>query len=51
MEGIIFIVMFLPLALGPSLQYAEWFFQGMLLIIGGSYLTLRLFMALDFIGF
>jgi hypothetical protein len=51
MEGTIFMIMCLPLALGLSLQHAEWFFQGMLLIIVGSYLTLRLLMALDFIGF
>jgi len=51
MEGTIFMIMCLPLALGLSLQHAEWFFQGMLLIIVGSYSTLRLLMALDFIGF
>ena len=51
MEGTIFMIMCLPLALGLSLQHAECFFQGMLLIIVGSYLTLRLHMALDFIGF
>lgn len=39
MEGTIFMIMCLPLAFGLSLQYAEWFFQGMLLIIGGRYLT------------
>jgi uncharacterized membrane protein (UPF0136 family) len=31
--------MCLPIAFGLSLQYTEWFFQGMLLIIGGRYLT------------
>jgi hypothetical protein len=39
MEGTIFMIMCLPLAFGLSLQYTEWFFQGMLLIIGGRYLT------------
>ena len=39
MEGTIFMIMCLPIAFGLSLQYAEWFFQGMLLIIGGRYLT------------
>ena len=39
MEGTIFMIMCLPLAFGLSLQHAEWFFQGMLLIIGGRYLT------------
>lgn len=39
MEGTIFMIMCLPLAFGLSLQYVEWFFQGMLLIIGGRYLT------------
>jgi hypothetical protein len=39
MEGTIFMLMCLPLALGLSLQHTEWFFQGMLLIIGGRYLT------------
>jgi hypothetical protein len=38
MEGTIFMIMCLPLAFGLSLQYVEWFFQGMLLIIGGRYL-------------
>ena len=38
-EGTIFMIMCLPLAFGLSLQHAEWFFQGMLLIIGGRYLT------------
>ena len=39
MEGTIFMIMCLPIALGLSLQHKEWFFQGMLLIIGGRYLT------------
>ena len=39
MEGTIFMLMCLPLTLGLSLQKSEWFFQGMLLIIGGRYLT------------
>jgi uncharacterized membrane protein (UPF0136 family) len=32
-------IMCIPLAYGLSLQRSEWFFQGMLLIIGGRYLT------------
>ena len=39
MEGTIFMLMCLPLAFGLSLQKTEWFFQSMLLIIGGRYLT------------
>lgn len=39
MEGTTFMIMCLPLAFGLSLQHREWFFQGMLLIIGGRYLT------------
>ena len=39
MEGTIFMIMCLPIAFGLSLQYTQWFFQGMLLIIGGRYLT------------
>ncbi len=39
MEGTLFMILCLPLAFGLSLQHAEWFFQGMLLIIGGRYLT------------
>ena len=39
MEGTIFMIMCLPIAFGLSLQYTPWFFQGMLLIIGGRYLT------------
>lgn len=39
MEGTIFMIMCLPLAFGLSLQHNEWFFQAMLMIIGGRYLT------------
>ena len=39
MEGTIFMIMCLPLAFGLSLQHSEWFFQAMLMIIGGRYLT------------
>ncbi|MFL0162356.1 DUF7010 family protein [Aquirufa salirivi] len=39
MEGTILMMMCLPLALGLSIQQKEWFFQAMLLIIGGRYLT------------
>lgn len=39
MEGTLFMILCIPLAYGLSLQHAEWFFQGMLLIIGGRYLT------------
>ena len=39
MEGTIFMIVCLPLAYGLSLQHTEWFFQGMLLIIAGRYLT------------
>jgi hypothetical protein len=39
MEGTIFMIMCLPIAFGLSLQHTQWFFQGMLLIIGGRYLT------------
>lgn len=39
MEGTLFMIMCLPLAFGLSFQNTEWFFQGMLLIIGGRYLT------------
>ncbi|MGN7513449.1 MAG: DUF7010 family protein [Allomuricauda sp.] len=39
MEGTIFMLMCIPLALLLSLQNHAWFFQGMLLIIGGRYLT------------
>ena len=39
MESTVWMLMCLPLAYGLSLQQVEWFFQGMLLIIGGRYLT------------
>lgn len=39
MEGTIFMIMCIPIAFGLSLQHTQWFFQGMLLIIGGRYLT------------
>ena len=39
MEGTFFMLMCIPLAYGLSLQRVEWFFQGMLMIIGGRYLT------------
>ncbi len=39
MEGTICMLMCIPLALGLSWQHTEWFFQGMLLIIGGRYVT------------
>ena len=39
MEGTIFMLMCIPLALLLSFQNHAWFFQGMLLIIGGRYLT------------
>jgi hypothetical protein len=39
MEGTIFMIMCLPLAYALSFQKVEWFFQGMLIIIGGRYLT------------
>jgi hypothetical protein len=39
MEGTIWMIMCLPLAYGLSLLHHEWFFQGMLVIIGGRYLT------------
>jgi hypothetical protein len=39
MEGTIFMIMCIPLAYVLSLQHTEWFFQGMLMIIGGRYLT------------
>ena len=39
MEGTIFMLMCLPIAFGLSLQHSEWFFQAMLMIIGGRYLT------------
>ena len=39
MESTVWMLMCLPLAYGLSLQQVEWFFQAMLLIIGGRYLT------------
>jgi hypothetical protein len=39
MEGTIWMILCLPLVFGLSLQHLEWFFQGMMLIIGGRYLT------------
>ncbi|GGD53551.1 hypothetical protein GCM10011361_20320 [Muriicola marianensis] len=39
MEGTIWMIMCIPLAYGLSLIKSEWFFQGMLMIIGGRYLT------------
>lgn len=39
MEGTVWMIMCIPLALGLSLVRPEWFFQGMLMIIGGRYLT------------
>lgn len=41
MEGTVFMLMTIPVAYGLSLLRHEWFFQGMLLIIGGRYLTFR----------
>ena len=39
MEGTIWMIMCIPLAYGLSLVKLEWFFQGMLMIIAGRYLT------------
>ncbi|UFK98249.1 DUF7010 family protein [Kaistella faecalis] len=39
MEGTVWMIMSIPLAYGLSMVKPEWFFQGMLLIIGGRYLT------------
>lgn len=39
LEGTVFMLMCIPLAYELSLQYNEWFFQAMLMIIGGRYLT------------
>ncbi|MFV8346488.1 DUF7010 family protein [Flavobacterium sp. ZB4P13] len=39
MEGTIWMIMCIPLAYGLSLIKVEWFFQGMLMIIAGRYLT------------
>ncbi len=39
MEGTIWMIMCIPIAYGVSLINSAWFFQGMLMIIGGRYLT------------
>lgn len=39
MEGTIWMIMCIPLAYVLSLSKTEWFFQGMLMIIAGRYLT------------
>ena len=39
LEGTIFMLMCIPPAFGLSQIKPEWFFQGMLLVIGGRYLT------------
>ncbi|MBW8362710.1 MAG: hypothetical protein K0M56_11060 [Kaistella sp.] len=39
MEATVWMIMCIPLAYGLSFVKPEWFFQGMLLIIGGRYLT------------
>lgn len=39
MENTVWMIMCLPIAYGLSLQNVEWFFQAMLIIIGGRYLT------------
>ncbi|OAQ38063.1 hypothetical protein A5893_14755 [Pedobacter psychrophilus] len=39
MEGTIWMIICIPLAYGLSLTKVEWFFQGMMIIIGGRYLT------------
>ncbi|HLP38963.1 DUF7010 family protein [Lacibacter sp.] len=39
LEGTIWMIMCIPMAYGLSFQNTEWFFQAMLLIIGGRYLT------------
>jgi hypothetical protein len=39
MEGTIWMIMCIPLAYGLSLVKVEWFFQGMVMIIAGRYLT------------
>lgn len=39
MEGTLWMIVCIPLAYGLSLVKVEWFFQGMLMIIGGRYLT------------
>jgi len=39
MEGTLFMIFCIPLAYGYASQHAEWFFLGIMLIIGGRYLT------------
>ncbi|GAB0157640.1 hypothetical protein CHRYSEOSP005_29190 [Chryseobacterium sp. Alg-005] len=39
MESTVWMIMCIPLAYGLSLSNVGWFFQGMLMIIGGRYLT------------
>jgi hypothetical protein len=39
MESTILMLLCIPLAVGLSLSHPAWFFQGMLMIIGGRYLT------------
>nr|HPH17952.1 hypothetical protein [Haliscomenobacter sp.] len=39
MEGTIWMIMCIPLAYGLSFIKTEWFFQGMMMIIAGRYLT------------
>ena len=41
MEGTFFMLLMIPLAYVLSFQNPAWFFQGMLLIIGGRYLTFQ----------
>jgi len=41
MEGTFLMLMCIPIALLLSLQNIEWFFQAMLMIIGGRYLTFQ----------
>ncbi|MCX6212832.1 hypothetical protein [Spirosoma sp.] len=41
MEGTLFMLMSIPLAYGLASLHPSWFFQGMLLIIGGRYLTFQ----------
>ncbi len=43
MESTVLMLMCIPLAYILSFQRTEWFFQGMLLIIGGRYLTFNTF--------
>ncbi len=39
MEGTFFMLMCIPLALVLSIERTEWFFHGMLMVIGGRYFT------------